>query len=284
MKRVKLKEMIKPKGWDSYDLENSSFINAFENADNVSRDRFENFVLLDDNVTFVHEEGQDLEDWIAYSEKCGDLKYQVSLYKGHVIACINNMGSPIYFTPSGVLPTKIPDLTKTPTSLVKYVLDDAFDLTADDIPGKLVVHGSGISGVNNVMENGISEDFLLKGYLGKCFYTSTNYKVSLSNYANNIDPSPDKTESGLVLLQIKASANIIGETDPLFDELQDKMGQDNFLEIAEELGVDGIFVNAYDAIGIYNPDAVKILNSFITKDVLAAHKKRLVELDDNLSF
>lgn len=273
MKKLKIKEMKKPKDWDEYSGKYRDFIKDISDFQNVSREDFEMHITLNNDVSFVYQEGETIETWIDTAERCGDLKFQLSLHKGHVIGCIRNMGTPIYFTPNGLEPSKIPDITKNASQVIKYVSHDAFDLDESDIPGMMLVHGTDKDALENIMENGISPDYFIKGNLGKSFYVSSNYKLSMFNYASQMDETENKTNSGLVLLQVKPGAKIIGENHPIMDEVGDQIGKDNFGEILEELGVDGIFVKAYDAVAIYNKDAVKVLNSFITKDVMIEHKK-----------
>lgn len=275
----KIKEMKMPSGWNEMDSNNYKFASALENAGTVSREKFMDYVDLNDSVGFNTYDK--IEDWLDFAER-GDLKYQLAIYNGHIVGCVRNMGYPYYFTPSGVTPGNLPDITNTPDKLVKYVNEEAFKVDVDTLAGKLVAHGTNLNGLNSIKENGIQEEFMITGNLGKCFYVTRNYQLSLFNYASNMDVSVDKSESGVVLLQIKPDANIVEEDNPVFDENMDKMGSPDFADLMMKNGIDGVLMRAFDAIAIYNPSVLKVHNTFLTKDILPIHKKN--ELNSDLSL
>jgi hypothetical protein len=280
MKQKTLKEAVLPRNWDGFSQENWPFFEKAQKMEVIDLDEL--YSVIDekelDTCSFLDED-EKFDEWFALQE---DIQFSIGLYQGHKIVAFKNCGSFTFFTPGGLAPEKLPAIGHKPEHIVKFVNKEAFDIKSKDIPGMFVVHGTDLSSLQSIKEEGIRIDKMFKGNLGIAFYTTPNYKYALSNYAKLADDSDTKDQSGIVLLQIKPTAKILKDGEPKFDKIQSRMEMNDFGRYLKEEGYDGLFCPSMDAIAIHNPNAVEIISIFTTSEIANVEsKKKEVGLNRN---
>lgn len=133
-----------------------------------------------------------------------------------------------------------------------------------DISFETLYHGTDYQSGIDIINNGINVDKLEKGYFGKGFYTTHKFSLAKSNYGDFADPDL----GGGIILEFKLdnNANIIDMRDDsdsqLFNKFSNYMHSDNFINIMQRNGIDGLFDRSFDGVVIYNPDVLTYNKSY----------------------
>lgn len=218
-----------------------------------------------------HDDDESIEDDLAMGN---DIKTSLATFKGHVIGKVSHNGVPFYMTPMGLSPDRLPALSASPKLIDQYISRSTFEITADNLPGSFVAHGTSARHAKSLETKGLSHEHTIKGYMGKGLYAAPNGEYALS-YAVDDDIPDDLTQNDdacAVILQIHPSARVMVDSDPRFGDIQNEWSRDDFHRRAvNQHGVDIMVVPAFDAICIYNPEAVEVIGS-VTKAEMKAYQ------------
>ena len=116
-----------------------------------------------------------------------------------------------------------------------------------------VYHGTDINSANNIKNNGVDISYSSGGYFGWGFYTTPDYNLAKSNYADFSDD-----DNGVVLeFDINPKANILDLSDSEDFETwkiyAKRQGDKNLYKLLVNNGIDGLYDNSFEGVVIYNP-------------------------------
>lgn len=227
-----------------------------------------------------HDDDESIEDDLTMGS---DLTTSLATFKGHVIGKVSHNGMPFYMTPMGLSPDRLPALSASPKLIDQYISRSSFEITADNLPGSFVAHGTSARHAQSLVANGLSHEHTLKGHMGKGLYASCNGKYALSYAVNDEmeDHDPSRyDEACAVILQIHPAARVMVDGDPRFGDIQAEWCRDDFHErVVKRHDIDIMVVPAFDAICIYNPEAVEVVGTVTKAEMKTYQQEQKKESD-----
>lgn len=122
-------------------------------------------------------------------------------------------------------------------------------------------HGTSIEGAQDIQKYGIDIQKSDGGYFGKGFYTTPDFDLAKSNYADFADE-----EGGAILeFELSPEANIL--------DLRDSDDWDTYLPLGQSraifkpnhpqemlrAGIDGLYDNSFEGVVVYNTKYLKLI-------------------------
>ncbi|OUV22160.1 MAG: hypothetical protein CBC55_05040 [Gammaproteobacteria bacterium TMED95] len=244
------------KNFDEYCPDNYAFVKAlqecprmpFEDAVGIFPELRE--VLSERFWDSPDEEDEDTAIENAINER--DITFAITSKGGHTVGAYYEYGGfPTYFTDEGVSFSKLEKEKVSPMSFIKKALKAPHELSQSQ--SLYVTHGTSVDDASSIMKDGVDMDKCMKGHAGKAFYTSPDF-----TYANTYGSS---IGGETLLFKVSPVARIIKDTDREFENIQDRMGYDDFPELCRSKGIDGILIPSMNLIAFYNPAALDRIGS-----------------------
>lgn len=143
------------------------------------------------------------------------------------------------------------------TTLIKKILEE--DLKSDIISFNVLYHATDKKSGIEIKNNGIDIDKSTGGYFGWGFYTTPDFKLAKSNYADFIDEG-----IGAVILEftLNKNANILDLRNSdhfnIWKNYSRKIYDKNLYKTLIRDGIDGLWDNSFEGVVIYNPKVLKL--------------------------
>jgi hypothetical protein len=126
----------------------------------------------------------------------------------------------------------------------------------------IVYHGTDKKSAEDILKNGIDISKCEGGYFGWAFYTTDDYELAKSNYA---DLAEEDCEGVILSFKVDPGAKILDLTQEEDWEEYKKTQHDSFfytldgsLRIFNKFGIDAIYDRSNNSLMVYNP---KILSA-----------------------
>lgn len=255
MRRLAMIKEIKNRGFDEYSPDNYPFVKAISQGKRVSyEEAISAFPEIEDILTerFWDDPDTDPEECVQDAIAEREIEFVFISHQGNTVGAYYEYGGlPTYLSPNGMPFSDIRPITATPQSFIDNALVSIEDASVGGSTPLFVSHGTSQEHAKDIAENGIDMNKCNKGNAGKAFFTSTDF-----SYANSYGVPGD---GSTLLFRVSPMATIIRDTDPRYGDLEPYMGLDDFPEICQENGVDGIFIPSMNLIGFYNPGALECL-------------------------
>jgi hypothetical protein len=122
-------------------------------------------------------------------------------------------------------------------------------------------HGTDIESAMDIQKNGVDISKGYGGYFGWGFYTTPDFDLAKSNYAD----FSDDEEGGVILeFELLPTANILDLNDSddfeLWKKYSKRINDENLYKELTEIGIDGLWDNSFDGVVIYNPKVLVFKN------------------------
>jgi len=121
-------------------------------------------------------------------------------------------------------------------------------------------HGTDLASALNIEKKGVSIKQSSGGYFGWGFYTTPDYKLAKSNYAD----FSDGDEGGAILeFKLKDTANILDLRDEkdwdIWIKYSRQVSNPEFYKTVTNDGIDGLWDNSFEGVVIYNPKVLELI-------------------------
>lgn len=254
---------IKNRGFDEYSPDNYPFVKAISQGKRVSyEDAVSAFPEIEGILTdrFWDDPDSDPEECVQDALAEREIEFVFISHQGNTVGAYYEYGGlPTYLSPNGMPFSDISPITATPQSFIDNALVSIEDASVGGSVPLFVSHGTSQEHAKDIAENGVDMSKCNKGNAGKAFFTSTDF-----SYANGYGvPSDGST----LLFRVSPMATIIKDTDPRYGDLEPYMGLDEFPEICQSKGVDGIFIPSMNLIGFYNPGVLECLGAIRSREL-----------------
>lgn len=115
-------------------------------------------------------------------------------------------------------------------------------------------HGTSLNAAIDIQNNGIDITKSEGGYFGYGFYTTPDYNLARSNYA---DFSDEEDDSGVILeFELLPSANIldlrVAEDFEIWKKYAKKIHDRNLYKELIKNGIDGLYDDSFEGVVVYN--------------------------------
>ena len=122
-------------------------------------------------------------------------------------------------------------------------------------------HGTSVEGAADIQKNGIDIRKSEGGYFGKGFYTTDDFNLAKSNYADFADD-----EGGAILeFQILPEANILDLRDSDDFEIWKPYSRMIFRPTHPQevirAGIDGLYDNSFEGVVVFNPKVLRYVKT-----------------------
>lgn len=128
-------------------------------------------------------------------------------------------------------------------------------------------HGTGMSSANNIKTRGIDIKYGQGGYFGWGFYTTPDYNLAKSNYANYAADTGGHVDTGAIIeFTLNDNANILDLRDSddwdVWTKYANKISDRNFYKLMQQNKIDGLYDNSFEGVVIYNPKVLTMKKIF----------------------